>query len=771
MQNIITASIDYTKFPTNIDQKSLLYDGKQSILYVKINEKLYNTIKIGDSYSCTFYKNLDNTKQSKEYNVIVYIVKSLNNLKNISIVDVDINGLYHMTFDEIEKLLTQENVRCKFNNIPICNKQTIIIEDIVLTIEIDDDECSEGLITQDTIIEFDFSNKTCNKLVQTIENLKDATIEFKISDNSSFYVSKTNRIHKNNIIKHVFDHLKRNFCLNQSFCICKSVFENLEFSINEINTCSSDTIIDIDNVYTLKNANSSDVYILFDNQSKYLILYDDDIELTENDTVVFSVVTNNIIVDETMLTNNIKKKILKQQYMLNDKITIFVNGKKITVSLTDVTIKNNNSKYSVFNYKFVKIPIVKVNSNVEQNTYVIDYSMHTNQKIIKSVTFRATKTNSYNMNDSLTQLLQLSNNVNIRLENVEEYFKQKIKEDCVFTGRVFNLTFNTNVKLIIENISYEDETSNNNDFLMGKFTESTVILISKVKSDKSINIIDENCQSNGKIKLETIKNLLKELELSGLYGMEQYVNKIITDVLILRTDIVDENVKKIIKPSKGIILHGPPGTGKTSLAKKLSLILGGNNCKLKMLTSTELMSKWHGESEKNVRNLFDDAIKSYTEFGNNAPIHFIIIDEIDALLANRSGSETNAIRDSIVNQFLGVMDGFIECLNVIVIGITNKIHLLDNACLRPGRFGCKILINLPTDDQRLNIIKNYHQKLLNANISNEIDYNLLRDRTRGMSGADIESIFNSCTGNYISNKLNGNTAKISTEDVLNCINV
>ena len=261
------------------------------------------------------------------------------------------------------------------------------------------------------------------------------------------------------------------------------------------------------------------------------------------------------------------------------------------------------------------------------------------------------------------------------------------------------------------------------------------------------------------------------MEENGMYGVEDYIDQIIMEVLITKTNAINKKVIQLVKPAKGIILYGPPGTGKTTLAKNLAVILGDEDpSKVKMITSTEVLSKWHGQSEENVRELFEDSIKAFEKYGKDSPLYFLIIDEIDAVLSHRGESAGNSVHDPIVNQFLGLMDGLVESSNLIVIGITNRLDRLDNACLRPGRFGCKIEIDLPTLEQRIKIWEKYYQKIFDADIiESKVDCNRLAKLSDKYTGADIEYIFDSSIKQYIINVLDNKERKITERDLVKLV--
>ena len=131
-----------------------------------------------------------------------------------------------------------------------------------------------------------------------------------------------------------------------------------------------------------------------------------------------------------------------------------------------------------------------------------------------------------------------------------------------------------------------------------------------------------------------------------------------------------------------MLLHGPPGTGKTLIARQLAACL--NCAEPKVVNGPELFNKFVGGTEKKIRELFGDAIAEQKEKGEESGLHVIIFDEIDAICKER-GSSSNDTHSNAVNQILTMIDGVDALNNTLVIGMTNRKDLIDNALLRPGR--------------------------------------------------------------------------------------
>lgn len=182
-----------------------------------------------------------------------------------------------------------------------------------------------------------------------------------------------------------------------------------------------------------------------------------------------------------------------------------------------------------------------------------------------------------------------------------------------------------------------------------------------------------------------------------------------------------------VRPPRGVLIYGPPGTGKTLLAKAVANESDANFIAVK---GPELLSKWVGESEKGVREVFRKARQT-------APT-VIFFDEIDSIASTRGGSSTDSgVTQRVVNQLLTEIDGLEELQDVAVIAATNRVDIIDPALTRPGRFDRHVKVDDPDEDARVAIFKVH---TANMPLADDVDLPVLAKRTEGFVGADIEAV-------------------------------
>ncbi|KAK3751536.1 hypothetical protein QZH41_019426 [Actinostola sp. cb2023] len=204
------------------------------------------------------------------------------------------------------------------------------------------------------------------------------------------------------------------------------------------------------------------------------------------------------------------------------------------------------------------------------------------------------------------------------------------------------------------------------------------------------------------------------------------------------SDIVN---KMGLKHVKGILLHGPPGTGKTLMARQIGKML--NTREPKIISGPEVLNKYVGESEANIRKLFGEAEEEQRKFGENSALHLIIFDEFDAVCKSRYSYNTGGtgVQDSVVNQLLAKIDGVEQLNNVLLIGMTNRRDLIDDALLRPGRLEVQVEIGLPDEEGRVQILQIHTSKMKESGVlASDIDLCELATQTKNFTGAEIEGL-------------------------------
>ncbi|HJM13998.1 MAG TPA: CDC48 family AAA ATPase [Candidatus Nitrosopelagicus sp.] len=200
------------------------------------------------------------------------------------------------------------------------------------------------------------------------------------------------------------------------------------------------------------------------------------------------------------------------------------------------------------------------------------------------------------------------------------------------------------------------------------------------------------------------------------------------------------------KMPRGILLHGPSGTGKTLMAKAVATQSEANFISVR---GPELLSKWVGESERGIREIFKRARQS-------APC-VIFFDEIDSIAPIRGAGGETAVTERVVSQLLTELDGMENMHGVVVLAATNRADMIDPALLRPGRFDKIISIPLPDKESRRMILKINCEDIpiADPNGPDKIDYDKLAENTDGLSGADVASIANTAVSLVVHEHLDG----------------
>jgi vesicle-fusing ATPase len=205
---------------------------------------------------------------------------------------------------------------------------------------------------------------------------------------------------------------------------------------------------------------------------------------------------------------------------------------------------------------------------------------------------------------------------------------------------------------------------------------------------------------------------------------------------------------------RGMLLYGPPGTGKTLIARQIAKFLRAREPKI--VNGPEILDKFVGSSEAKIRELFADAEKEYKKDGENSQLHIIILDELDAICKQRGSSrDGTGVHDSIVNQLLSKIDGVDSLNNILLIGMTNRLDMIDEALLRPGRMEVHVEISLPDENGRVEIFNIHTRKMRdNGYLGPDVSIPDLAKRTKNFSGAEIEGLVRAAQSHALNRHVN-----------------
>ncbi|OMJ09301.1 Vesicular-fusion protein sec18 [Smittium culicis] len=332
----------------------------------------------------------------------------------------------------------------------------------------------------------------------------------------------------------------------------------------------------------------------------------------------------------------------------------------------------------------------------------------------------------------------------IELSNV---ITKTFSEQIFMNEQIFVFDFRgLNIKGTVTNINVVslDKVENNIENIkqknFGILLPQTVI--SFIKGPQS------NIQLKGNNRSRPANRIVQpdfKFEDMGIGGLDSEFSNIFRRAFASRIfppDLID---KLGIQHVKGILLFGPPGTGKTLMARQIGKML--NSVEPIVVNGPEILNKYVGQSEENIRKLFGPAEQEYREKGDDSQLHIIIFDELDAICKQRGArSDSTGVGDSVVNQLLSKMDGVDQLNNILLIGMTNRKDLIDEALTRPGRLEVHIEVGLPDENGRLQILGIHTMKMRENNILHaDVDLHELATLTRNFSGAEIAGLIKSAS--------------------------
>ncbi len=344
-------------------------------------------------------------------------------------------------------------------------------------------------------------------------------------------------------------------------------------------------------------------------------------------------------------------------------------------------------------------------------------------------------------------LKTLKDVVSIHEDEFKDVLKQSMKDHYFYPKQTLIIQVQNN-NYIVEVVSQDE------GFLSNKTTIDTII------SDFHLNLI-----SSSLLKRDLFNSDFSFGKI-GIGGLDDQLMSIFRRALSTRA-IKPSIIKKLgIKHVKGILLHGPPGTGKTLIARNIGNLL--SNVEPKIINGPEVLDKYVGQSEENIRNLFKEAIIDYEKNGQDSQLHIIIFDEIDAICRSRGGSGTRSnVTDSLVNQLLTMIDGIHSLDNIFIIAMTNRKDLLDDALLRSGRIEVHIEIGLPDIQGRQQIFEIHTNKMRGNNmIANDVNIAKLAEITENFSGAEIASVVKLSSASAIHELLANTDKDIKDSDIV-----
>lgn len=233
-----------------------------------------------------------------------------------------------------------------------------------------------------------------------------------------------------------------------------------------------------------------------------------------------------------------------------------------------------------------------------------------------------------------------------------------------------------------------------------------------------------------------------DFEKLGIGGLDAQFNKIFRRAFASRIWPAHIIKQMGINHVRGMLLFGPPGCGKTLIARQIGKAL--NSREPKIVNGPEILNKYVGGSEEKIRELFKEAEQEQLEMGDASMLHIIILDEMDAICKQRgSVKDGTGVQDSVVNQLLSKIDGVDSLNNILLIGMTNRKDMIDDALLRPGRLEVHVEISLPDTAGRLQILNIHTRSMKQANrITDEVLDRLpeIAEKSKNFSGAELEGL-------------------------------
>ncbi|XP_059661513.1 vesicle-fusing ATPase-like [Cornus florida] len=354
-----------------------------------------------------------------------------------------------------------------------------------------------------------------------------------------------------------------------------------------------------------------------------------------------------------------------------------------------------------------------------------------------------------------------------------QQLRKRFINQVMTTGQRVTFEYHGNGYIFTVNQAVVEGREKSNSIERGMISADTYIVF-EASNSSGINIVNQREAARSNI----FKQKEFNLQSLGIGGLSAEFADIFRRAFASRVFPPHVTNKLGIKHVKGMLLYGPPGTGKTLMARQIGKLLNGKDPKI--VNGPEVLSKFVGETEKNVRDLFADAEQDQRTRGDQSDLHVIIFDEIDAICKSRGSTrDGTGVHDSIVNQLLTKIDGVESLNNVLLIGMTNRKDLLDEALLRPGRLEVQVEISLPDENGRLQILLIHTNKMKeNSFLAPDVNLQELAARTKNFSGAELEGVVKSAVSFALNRQLNMDdltkpvdeeSIKVTMDDFLNAL--
>lgn len=277
----------------------------------------------------------------------------------------------------------------------------------------------------------------------------------------------------------------------------------------------------------------------------------------------------------------------------------------------------------------------------------------------------------------------------------------------------------------------------------GQVMNPTTLIFSRAEGSTAIVLTGENvAEGEGGGGAQSIFLNDFDFERLGIGGLDAEFNRIFRRAFASRIWPPHIIQQMGINHVRGMLLYGPPGCGKTLIARQIGKALNAREPKI--VNGPEILNKFVGGSEEKIRELFKEAEQEQLEMGDNSMLHIIIMDEMDAICKQRGTvKDGTGVSDSVVNQLLSKIDGVDSLNNILLIGMTNRKDMIDDALLRPGRLEVHVEIGLPDTKGRLQILNIHTRNMRKAKrIEQEVLERLpeIAERSKNFSGAELEGL-------------------------------